>query len=186
MDQFSVSIPRLTTRNLLLREYRQSDFDDFAAFYETDRSRFIGGPLTREMAWRGLAAHLGHWALRGYGFWAVEDRATGCFCGHVGLWFPDGWMEPEVGWVLMGHAEGRGIALEAALAARAHAYDTLGWSTAVSMIDPANEKSIRLARRMDCTFEGMFQHVRLGPMEIWRHPSPASLARIGQEQERTS
>jgi len=179
MDAFTLKIPRLVTPNLLLREYRQSDFADFAAFYQTERSRFIGGPMTAEQAWRGLAAHLGHWALRGYGFWAVEDRATGQFCGHVGLWFPEGWMEPEVGWVLMGHAEGRGIALEAALAARAHAYEHLGWTTAVSMIDPANDRSIRLARRMDCTFEGLFQHVRLGPMEIWRHPPPAAVARIG-------
>lgn len=175
MTDFTLAIPRLTTRNLLLREYRESDFEDFAAFYATDRSRFIGGPLTREQAWRGLAAHLGHWALRGYGFWAVEERATGRFCGHVGLWFPDGWMEPEVGWVLMGHAEGRGIALEAALAARGHAYGTLGWTTAVSMIDPENDRSIRLAQRMGCTHEGLFRHVRLGPMEIWRHPPPSAL-----------
>lgn len=175
MSEYTVRIPRLSTRNLLLREYRQEDFAVFAAFYGTDRSRFIGGPLTPELAWRGLAAHLGHWALRGYGFWAVEERATGRFCGHVGLWCPEGWLEPEVGWVLMDHAEGRGIAHEAALAARHYAYHVLRWPTAVSLIDPANTRSIRLAERMGCGFEGMFQHVRLGPMEIWRHPAPDRL-----------
>lgn len=182
MDSFTITIPRLMTQNLLLREYRESDFPEFSAFYQTERSRFIGGPLTAEMAWRGLATHLGHWALRGYGFWAVEEQASGRFCGHVGLWFPDGWYEPEVGWVLMGHAEGRGFALEAALAARTYAYDSLGWSTAVSMIDPSNSRSIRLAQRMGCSHEGLFQHVRLGPMEIWRHPSARTLA-TGQEKE---
>lgn len=172
MTPYSLIIPRLETANLFLREYRQDDFEAFAEFYATDRSRFIGGPLTPEMAWRALATHLGHWALRGYGFWAVEHKGTGIFCGHVGLWFPDGWMEPEIGWVLMGHAEGHGIAREAAIAARKHAYASLGWKTAVSMIDPANKRSIRLAQRMECRFEGIFEHVRLGPMEIWRHPSP--------------
>jgi len=175
MHEFTTTIPRLETANLILREYRQSDYPAFADFYETERSRFIGGPLTREMAWRSLATHLGHWALRGYGFWAVEDKATGQFCGHVGLWFPEGWYEPEVGWVLMGPAEGRCIAHEAALAARRHAYDRLGWTTAVSMIDPSNHRSIRLAQRLGCRHEGLFQHVRLGPMEIWRHPAPQDL-----------
>lgn len=175
MSPFTISIPRIETQRFLLREYRQSDFEEFSDFYSTERSRFIGGPLTREMAWRGLATHLGHWALRGYGFWAVEEKATGAFCGHVGLWHPEGWYEPEVGWVMMDHAEGRGVAYETAVAARAYAYGTLGWPTAVSMIDPANTRSIRLAERLGCDFEGMFEHCRLGPMQIWRHPLPTAI-----------
>ncbi len=172
MTPFTVTIPHLTTERLLLREYREADFDAFAAFYATPRSQFIGGPLPRELAWRGLAAHLGHWALRGFGFWAVENRETGEFCGHVGLWHPEGWPEPEVGWVLMAGAEGRGYALEAAFAARRHAYETLGWSTAISLIDPANTRSLRVAQRMGCWHEGDYTHVRLGPMQVWRHPAP--------------
>lgn len=172
MQGRSFTIPRIETARLVLRDYRETDFDDFAAFYRTERSRFIGGPLSRELAWRGMATHLGHWALRGYGFWAVEEKAGGQFCGHVGLWFPEGWPEPEVGWVMMGHAEGRGIAQEAALAARAHAYGTLGWPTAISAIDPGNLRSIRLAARLDCVYETDFTHVRLGPMQVWRHPPP--------------
>lgn len=175
MYTYTVTIPRLETHRFLLREYREADFDDFAAFYATGRSHFIGGPLTRELAWRGLATHLGHWALRGYGFWAVEEKATGVFCGHVGLWFPEGWYAPEVGWVMMQHAEGRGVAHECAKAARAHAYGTLGWQTAVSMIDPANARSIRLAERLGCACEGVFEHSRLGPMQIWRHPPPSAV-----------
>ncbi len=172
MQGRSFTIPRLETARLVLRDYRQTDFDAFAAFYQTERSRFIGGPLSPEMAWRGLATHLGHWALRGYGFWAVEEKASGQFCGHVGLWFPEGWPEPEVGWVMMGNAEGRGIAQEAALAARAHAYGPLGWRTAISAIDPGNLRSIRLAQRLGCVLESDFTHVRLGPMQVWRHPPP--------------
>jgi ribosomal-protein-alanine N-acetyltransferase len=80
-----------------------------------------------------------------------------------------------VGWVLMGPAEGRGIALEAAFAARRYAYDTLNWPTAISLIDPGNTRSIRLAERMDCTHEADFTHVRLGQMQVWRHPAPAEL-----------
>ena len=172
---FTTVIPWLKTERLTLREYRQSDFDDFATFYASDRSRFIGGPMPRELAWRALAVHLGHWSLRGFGFWAVEEKATGRFCGHVGLWHPEGWPEPEVGWVLMGPAEGRGIALEAAIAARQHAYQSLHWSTAISMIDPGNTRSIRLAERMGCRHESDFNHARLGRMQVWRHPAPTEL-----------
>ena len=75
----------------------------------------------------------------------------------------------------MAPAEGRGVAMEAAIAARAYAYRVLGWQTAVSMIDPGNARSIRLAQRLGCRMEGMFQHIRLGPMEIWRHPAPSEL-----------
>ena len=67
--------------------------------------------------------------------------------GLVGLWFPEGWHEPEIGWILFEGAEGRGIAREAAEAARAHAYGTLGWTTAVSVIHPGNARSIALADR---------------------------------------
>jgi len=172
---FTTTIPWLETERLTLREYRQSDFDDLADFYASPRSRFIGGPMSRELAWRALAGHLGHWTLRGFGFWAVEEKATGLFCGHVGLWHPEGWPEPEVGWVLMGSAEGRGIAHDAALAARHHAYRTLHWSTAISMIDPDNVRSIRLAERMGCRHESDFNHVRLGKMQVWRHPAPTNL-----------
>lgn len=85
------------------------------------------------------------------------------------------WPEPVVGWVLMGPAEGRGIALEAAFAARRYAYDTLNLPTAISLVDPDNTRSIRLAERMDCTHKADFTHVRLGQMQVWRHPAPADL-----------
>ena len=97
MSASAITIPRLATERLQRRKYRQADFDDFAAFLDTPRSGFNGGPMLRELAWRGLATHPGHWALRGFGFWAVEEKATGAFCGHVGLWHPKGWPEPELG-----------------------------------------------------------------------------------------
>jgi hypothetical protein len=32
-----------------------------------------------------FTAEIGHWFIRGYGFWAVEEKATGAYCGQVGL-----------------------------------------------------------------------------------------------------
>ncbi|MEM9138761.1 MAG: GNAT family N-acetyltransferase, partial [Pseudomonadota bacterium] len=100
----------------------------------------------------------------------------GRYVGRVGLWFPDGWPEPEIGWSLTAEGEGRGIAHEAALAARAYAYDTLGWTTAISLISPDNVRSIALAERMGCTREPDFEHAEYGTMGVWRHPGPEALA----------
>ena len=144
----TLDIPVLTTERLTLRAQREEDFAAEAAFYQSDASKFVGGPMPAHSAWRYLAMMMGHWVMRGYGFWAVEDKATGTYQGRVGLWFPHGWFEREIGWTLMPSATGKGYATEAALAARRYAYDTLGWDTVISQIDPKNEGSKAVARRL--------------------------------------
>lgn len=172
----TLNIPRLETERLIMRAPRESDFEADVEFYASKRSHGFGGPLTREQTWRNLATVLGHWVMRGYGFWSVDDAATGAYCGHVGLWSPEGWPEPEIGWALQAAAEGKGIAFEAAQAARRHAYETLGWRTAISSIVPGNTRSIALAKRLGAVFESMYEHPTHGTMEIYRHPGPSDLA----------
>lgn len=164
-------IPTLETERLILRAHTLDDIPAEIAFFETDRSEGVGGPLPAEQVWRGVATMAGHWALRGYGFWAIEDKETGDYLGRAGLWYPHGWPEPELGWTLMQNAEGRGIAFEAALRAREYAYDVLGWTTAISMMRINNTRSIALAERMGATLDGEFEHVRFGPCYIYRHPA---------------
>ena len=131
--------------------------------------------------WRTLASMVGHWAFRGYGFWALEDKATGTYLGRTGLWFPHGWKEREIGWTLMPAAWGHGFATEAALAARTHAYDVLGWDTAISQIAPENEASKSVARRLGASYETVYEDPKWGPVEIWRHLSPADIENGGME-----
>ncbi|MEP2028353.1 MAG: GNAT family N-acetyltransferase [Paracoccaceae bacterium] len=168
-------VPTLETERLILRAPNEGDFEADVAFYASERSHGFGGPLSREQTWRNLATVLGHWIIRGYGFWAVDEKSTGLYCGHVGLWSPEGWPEPEIGWAVQAQAEGRGIAFEAALKARDYAYDKLGWSTAISSIVPGNTRSIALVRRMGATFENHYEHPSYGQMEIWRHPTSDAL-----------
>jgi RimJ/RimL family protein N-acetyltransferase len=168
-------IPTLTTDRLILRAPAETDLDAEAEFYASDRAIHVGGPLLREQVWRALASFIGHWHFRGYGFWGIEDRASGQYLGRAGLWNPEGWPEPEIGWALMAGAEGRGIAFEAAQAARNHAYRTLGWETAISLIDPDNARSIKLAERLGAVFERDFEHLRFGKTLIYRHPSPGAV-----------
>ena len=68
-------IPIIETERLLLREYRDStDFESYAEFYGSDLTKHYGGPLDRSAAWRAAAAMMGHWVIRGYGAWAVEEK----------------------------------------------------------------------------------------------------------------
>ncbi|KPQ18161.1 MAG: ribosomal-protein-alanine N-acetyltransferase [Rhodobacteraceae bacterium HLUCCO18] len=166
------AIPVIETERFLLRGYRPGDLATFTAFYASPRSRYVGGPMTAELACRAFMTYAGHWHVRGYGRWMVEEKATGATLGNVGLWYPDGWPEPEIGWTLFEGAEGRGVAFETALAARAHAYDTLGWTTAISLIAPENARSRALAERLGAVRDGDFTHERYGTLQVWRHPAP--------------
>ncbi len=146
----------LETERLLLRPFRDDDIDAYAAMCaDPDVMRFIGARsvLGRDDAWRQMAMFVGHWQLRGFGMWAVEERASGSLVGRVGLHFPEGWPDRELAWTLARPYWGRGFALEAAQAALAHAFGPLGWRRAISLIDPDNRRSIRLAERLGERFE---------------------------------
>lgn len=167
--------PELETERVRMRAWQNADFEPFAAFCSDEESaRFIGGVCPRDDAWRRIAAIVGHWALRGYGFWALEDKASGRFAGYAGLWFPEGWPEPEVGWGLLREFQGRGLVTEAAERARAFAYEELGWPTAISCIANENVASIRVAERLGAQREKQIE-LRGWEVAIYRHPSPSQL-----------
>lgn len=174
-----MQISTLTTDRLTLRPLKAEDFDVFANFFASDRSKFVGGPVPPEQSWRMLAVEIGHWSLRGYGRWAVEETKSGLFAGVIGPWNPEGWPEPEIGWDLMAGFEGNGYATEAASAALSYAFETLEWPTAISLVAVGNDGSRRVAQRLGATQDGMFDHPRFGSLEIWRHsvPKPKMQAR---------
>ncbi len=143
-----MTVPTLQTARLTLREPRLADFEHWAAFFATPRSVHEGGPLTRTEAWRHWASDVAGWALRGYGPFGVDDRATGAYLGEVGIYHGDHFPEPELGWFVLPEAEGKGYAAEAAQAVKDWARREKGWSRLVSIIDPANHRSIATAERI--------------------------------------
>ena len=115
--------------------------------------------------------------LRGYGDWALEEKATGAHVGYAGIWHPGEWPEAELSYHLFADGEGKGYATEAGRAVIAHAYGTLGWSTLISLIHPLNTQSQAVARRLGAVNTGAT--FRADPadaeVDVWRYPGPEAL-----------
>ncbi|WP_322097458.1 GNAT family N-acetyltransferase [Pelagibius sp. Alg239-R121] len=152
----SIDVPVVETERLLLRGFRFQDFNEHAAIWaDPDVTRHISGRVfSREESWGRFLRHGGHWSMMGYGYWALEEKASGRLAGQVGLGDFKRDIEPsiegipEMGWVLATWSHGRGYATEAVLAA-------LGWVEAnlgqgcrtVCLVDPDNLASLRVAEK---------------------------------------
>ncbi|TNJ41124.1 GNAT family N-acetyltransferase [Phaeobacter sp. B1627] len=175
MTAMTLPIPVIETERLILRAPHGSDLSHMAAFFETERSHFVGGPRDLDGAWQALVARLGHWVLNDHGLWHITEKATRAFVGWAGVIFAPGWQEPELGWTVFDAAEGRGIALEAATAARRYAALHQGHDGVISYVRPDNHRSRALAQRLGATLETTGT-LRGTPCEIWRHPKQEDLA----------
>ncbi len=149
------SAPVIETDRLVLRGHRLDDFAPCAALWaDPEVTRFISAtPSTEEETWTRFLRYAGHWAMMGFGYWAIDERTTGRFIGHVGFAeyrravVPplDG---PEIGWVLARSAAGMGYATEAARAAVDWGDRHLGDRATVCIIAPAHARSIRVAEKL--------------------------------------
>jgi RimJ/RimL family protein N-acetyltransferase len=135
----------------VLRPWSESDWEPYAAICaDAEVMRYLGtgATLSRDDTWRAIAGMIGHWALRGYGMWALESKASGALVGRAGFIDPPGWPGFELGWTLAREHWGHGYATEAARAALACAFETLGRDRVIHLIRPGNAASIRVAGRI--------------------------------------
>src|SRR5580704_9655047 len=134
----AISIPRLQTLRLTLREYRMADFDAFAAHVGDDESMAFLGVKDRRTAWRIFGANTAGWLLQGAGWWGIERRDSGALVGCIGAFFREGWHE---------------IASEAATEVLRHVFEERGERRATALVDPGNARSLRVAARLGMTYE---------------------------------
>lgn len=147
----------LETQRLLLRWFRETDFDEYLAIcQDPEVMRFLGdGTLMSEIdTWRQMASIMGHWYFRGYGLWAVEEKQSGKVIGRIGLIEPGGWPGFELGWTLARNQWGKGYATEGASRALKYAFTEMGRDHVISCIAPENIASIRVAERLGEKLEG--------------------------------
>ena len=148
-------VPVIETARTILRAHRLDDFDAYVAMWaDPGVTRFIGGkPRTREESWMRFLRHAGLWSLLGYGFWAIEDKATGRFIGEAGFHDLRRDIEPsiegvpEAGWALAPQAHGQGMASEVVRRILAWGDETFQGARTVCIIDPENTASLNVAAK---------------------------------------
>ena len=148
---------RLETDRLVLRMFGNDDLEAYHAICaDPEVMEFIGlgKMMTRMETWRHMATMLGHWQLRGYGSWAVEEKTTGKLVGRVGFIHPADWPGLEIGWALARQSWGFGYATEAARAALEHGFRVFGFSRVISLIHSENTRSVRVAERLGAVPDG--------------------------------
>ena len=150
-------IPNLKTERLLLRAFENDDLDPFAAMVSDlevmQRATYDGTTMTRTQAWNWLCMMLGHWHMRGYGIWGIEESSTGELIGRIGLQFLDWFEDVELVWMLAKSAWGKGFASEGARAVIDYGLTKLTLPRIAAVIRTENEPSIRLAERLGMEME---------------------------------
>jgi ribosomal-protein-alanine N-acetyltransferase len=162
------AIPEIRTARLLLRGWREADLAPFAALNaDPEVMEHFPSLLSREDSDAFVGRQAEGWAANGFGLWAVERSADGAFLGFTGLARPrfDAPFMPavEIGWRFARHAWGQGHATEAARAAMAFGFETLGLDEIVSFTSPANVRSWKVMERLGMTRDPAddFDHPRL-------------------------
>ena len=150
------SAPTIETERLRLRAWRKNDRETyFSILQEPAVHRHFGPePMGMEECWRRLMAATGSWQLNGFGGWAVERRSTGSLVGMAALFtawrdlVPQFGDEPEMGWIFSTETHGQGLAREACDAVLSWAEASLDPTPIWAIIAPANEPSLKLARKL--------------------------------------
>jgi RimJ/RimL family protein N-acetyltransferase len=156
-------IPVLRTERLWLRALKDDHLEDWTRIQSDPRvAGWLGGvpdpppdpQAAREDAWRVMALLVGHWALRGFGQWALVEDGTDRLVGRAGLWQPEGWPGVEVGWLVDADRWGEGYATEAGRAAVWWAFTHLHLDEVISVTVPHNTRSRRVMEKVGLTDTG--------------------------------
>lgn len=175
----------LETPRLTLRPMTGDDFEPFAAMMaDADVARYLTldqKPASRMAAWRSLGLYLGHWILRGYGFFSILEKATGAWVGRVGPWRPEGWPGLECGWGIGRRHWGKGYAPEAAVAAIKWVFaENPQLDRMISLIEPKNANSQAVARKIGEEKSGETFQIETFTLDIWSVSRAAFFARHGE------
>ncbi|MBT1700254.1 GNAT family N-acetyltransferase [Fulvivirgaceae bacterium PWU4] len=164
----------LETPRLYLRQPREDDWRQLHAYYgDAECMKYTAGKaMTEWESWRKLASLIGHWQMRKYGSYALEERSTGNVIGVAGIEFPMGWPDPEIQWGLSRDFWRKGYASEAVKAIKNMADEFVPTLPLISIIHPGNVNSTHVARAAGASFEREFLF-RDDTWHIYRHSAPS-------------
>lgn len=166
-----------STEELIIREFTEQDLFPLAlvcSHPEVMKFSRNRKPLTLQETKEALERIFDSYQKKGWGLWAVIDKDDYVLIGYCGLQMQevDGEQYVELGYRLAHSYWGQGFATQAACAVRDYAFDTLGMNSIISIIEPENSASIRVAQKVG--------------MALWKqtewHDTPVSIYRIDRPE----
>jgi ribosomal-protein-alanine N-acetyltransferase len=157
-------MPEIETARLRLRLFRREDVDALAAIFSKPAvMRFLPGgqPIPRERIPAGIERRISDWETRGFGLFALEDKATGALIGQAGLFPLEDTDDVEVAYLLDEPYWGQGLATEAARACLRFGFETLHLPRIVAVAVPANRASTRVMEKLGMEYQGPDHHYGL-------------------------
>ena len=141
---------------LILRYITLDDVEELAKIYaDPVVMKFFPSTRTYEETKLQVEWFITWYEKYGFGLWATIHKADNKFIGRCGLipQIVDGKKELEIGYLLAKEYWNRGLATEAAIASRDYAFDQLGYSRLISLIDRDNIASQKVALKVGLTYE---------------------------------
>jgi len=168
----SIVPEEIETERLNLRQFRDDDWQDLHHYYSDENATkyTVGRRFTEGDTWRALCSMLGHWTLRKYGPYAIEEKSSSRVIGIVGFWYPNDWPSPEIKWALAPKYWGKGFAKEAAKAVQRVGRQYMPDISLISLIHSENHASKKLAVALGSAFDREIEF-RNATFEIYRHPN---------------
>ena len=160
----------MTRYTVRLRDWRAEDASQYLDFYKNDPlSAFSGGPMEPPVAWRHLASVIGHWTLRGFGVWAVEDLKTGQLCGCAGAWCPQDWPQMEFVFWFTTEAFANGLAAQGAALAFDAVTQAYGAAELVTFVHAEHGDAQRIIEDLGGQRESGIRELGGDPHFIYRY-----------------
>ena len=144
----------IETRRMTLRQMGMPDVDHLLGiFADPEAMRYYPGTKDVSETRRWIQRNLDNYQQHGFGLWIASLKSTNQFAGQCGLVVQEieGRQEVEIGYLFLRSRWGRDLATEAAQACRDHGFMSLGFTRLISLIDPANVASRRVAEKVGMT-----------------------------------
>lgn len=162
----------ITTKRLIIRDFSHEDVDPLALILgNAEVMRFsIAGPLSFDQT-KDYLHHriLKHYTEHGFGLWALVDKEEDRLIGLAGLMIQaiDGEDLVELGYRLDPAYWGKRLAVEAGVAIAEYGFNELGIDKIISIIDPQNKQSVRVAAKIGMHYwkDAIFHEI---PVKIYR------------------